>query len=107
MTECTHSHVVHDRAVSVRQLLVTSKDDGVKAGFAPQLHEVNHVTEAQRRMTSENHTRLTELTAEVSMNTGVVLQFVGLDQLKVDKNSSTEAYIKILFYINSIINNRE
>lgn len=66
----------------VRRLIVTSKDDGVEAGFAPQLHEVNHIAKAQRWVTSENHTRLTELAAEVSVNTGVVLQLVGLDQLK-------------------------
>lgn len=59
--------------VCVSHQLVTSKDDGVEAGFAPQLHEVDHVTEAQRRMAGENHTRLTELTAEVSVNAGVVL----------------------------------
>lgn len=60
----------------------TSEDDGVEAGFAPQLHEVNHVSKAQGGMTSKNHTGLTELTAEVSVNTGVVLQLVGLDQLE-------------------------
>lgn len=72
----------HERVYSFGEVLaVTSKDDGVEAGFAPQLHEVNHVPKAQRGMTSEHHARLTELTAEVSMNTGVVLQLVGLNQL--------------------------
>lgn len=61
---------------------VTCKDDGVEAGLAPQLHEVNHVPEAQRRVTSEHDARLTELTAEVSVDAGVVLQLVGLDQLQ-------------------------
>lgn len=61
---------------------ITSKDDGVKAGFAPELHEVNDVPEAQRGVTGENHAGLTELTAEVSVDAGVVLQLVGLDELK-------------------------
>ena len=61
---------------------MTCKDDGVEAGFAPQLHEVNHIPEAEGGVTGENHTGLTELAAEVSVNAGVVLQLVGLDQLK-------------------------
>lgn len=43
---------------------------------------MNHVPEAQRGVTGEHHAGLTELTAEVSVNAGVVLQLVGLDQLK-------------------------
>lgn len=69
--------------------MVTSKDDGVEAGFAPQLHEVNHVSEAQGGVAGEHHARLTELTAEVSVNAGVVLQLVGLDQLKRQRGESS------------------
>lgn len=73
---------------SVRdRIVVTSEDDGVEAGFAPQLHEVNHVPEAQGWMTGEHHTRLTELTAEVSVDARVVLQLVGLDQLKQQRST--------------------
>lgn len=61
---------------------VTCEDDGVEAGFAPQLHEVNHIPEAQRRVTGEHDARLTELTAEVTVDARVVLQLVGLDQLR-------------------------
>lgn len=60
-------------------MVATSEDDRVEAGFAPQLHEVNHVSEAQRRVAGENHAGLTELAAEVSVDAGVVLQLVGLD----------------------------
>lgn len=73
-----HVHVSND----CNAVTVTSKDDGVQAGFAPKLHEVDHVPEAQRRVTGEHHARLTELAAEVSVDTWVVLQLVGLDQLK-------------------------
>lgn len=69
--------------------IVTSEDDGVEAGFAPQLHEVNHISKAQRWVTGENHTRLTEVAAEVSVNTGVVLQLVGLDELKEKQREAT------------------
>lgn len=75
-------------------VVVTSKYDGVEAGFAPQLHEVNHIPEAQRGVTGEHHARLTELAAEVSVNTGVVLQLVGLDQLKRrHKKCKREVYV--------------
>lgn len=57
----------------------TCKDDGVEAGLAPQLHEVNHIPEAEGGVPSEHHTRLTELVTEVSVDAGVVLQLVGLD----------------------------
>ncbi len=61
---------------------LTGEDDGVEAGFAPQLHEVHHIPEAQGRVPGEHHTRLPELTAEVSMDAGVMLQFIGLNQLQ-------------------------
>lgn len=67
---------------------VTCEDDGVEAGFAPQLHEVNHIPEAQRRVTGEHDARLPELVAEVSVNAGIVLQFVGLNQLQVKDMTS-------------------
>lgn len=59
----------------------TCEDDGVEAGFAPQLHEVDHVAKAQGRVAGENDARLAEVTAEVAVDAGVVLQLVGLDQL--------------------------
>lgn len=66
----------------------TCEDDGVEAGFAPQLHEVNHVPEAQGRVAGEHHARLAEVAAEVAVDAGVVLQLVGLDQLTGDNNNS-------------------
>lgn len=50
---------------------------------------MNHVTETQGGMAGENHTGLTELTAEVTVNAGVVLELVGLDQLDVNKHRET------------------
>jgi len=63
---------------------LTGEDDGVEAGAAPQLHEVDHVPEAKGRVSREDHTRLPELAAEVPVDAGVVLQLVGLDQLGGD-----------------------
>lgn len=59
----------------------TCKDDGVETGFAPQLHEVNNVPEAQGGVTGEHDARLAEVAAEVAVDARVVLQLVGLDQL--------------------------
>lgn len=59
----------------------TCEDDCVEAGFAPELHEVNHVPKAKGRVAREYDTRLPELTAEVSVNAGIVLQLIGLNQL--------------------------
>ena len=64
-----------------RFINLTSEDDGVEAGLPPQLHEVNHITETQGRVTGKHHAWLTELAAEAAMDGGVVLQLVGLDQL--------------------------
>lgn len=63
-------------------VVVTCKDDGVEAGFAPQLHEMNHIAKAQWGVAGENHAGLAELAAEVSVDAGIVLQLVGLDQLE-------------------------
>lgn len=79
---------MRDVAIAV----ITSKDDSVKAGFAPELHEVNDVPEAQRGVTGENHAGLTELAAEVSVNAGVVLQLVGLDELKHQQHIQAPVY---------------
>lgn len=65
----------------VTGLELTGEDDGVETGLAPQLHEVHHVPEPQRRVSGENHAGLPELAAEVAVDTGVVFQLVGLDQL--------------------------
>lgn len=43
---------------------------------------MNNVSEAQGGVAGENHAGLPELAAEVSVNAGVVLQLVGLDELK-------------------------
>lgn len=51
----------------------TCEDDGVEAGFAPQLHEVNHVPKTKGRVARENDAGLSEVTAEVSVNAGIVL----------------------------------
>lgn len=59
----------------------TCEDDGVEAGFAPKLHEVNHVPEAERRVAREHDAGLPEVTAEVSVDAGIVLQLIGLNQL--------------------------
>lgn len=79
---------MRDVAIAV----ITSKDDGVKAGFAPELHEVNDVPEAQRGVTGENHAGLAELAAEVSVNAGVVLQLVGLNELKHQQHIQAPVY---------------
>lgn len=63
----------------VEVCVLTSEDDGVETGFAPQLHEVHHVPEAQRRMPRKHHTRLSEVAAEVAVDARVMLQLVGLD----------------------------
>lgn len=80
MSELSFLGELHQRAFATLQK-VTCEDDGVEAGFAPQLHEVNHVPEAQGRVTGEDDARLAEVAAEVSVDAGVVLQLVGLDQL--------------------------
>lgn len=70
---------------------ITGEDDGVQAGFAPQLHEVDHVPEAQGGVAGEDHAWLAEVTAEVTVNAGVVLQLVALDQLKQQRRTHTLA----------------
>lgn len=62
--------------------MCTCEDDGVKTGFAPQLHEVDHIPEAKGWVAGEHNARLPELAAEVSVNAGIVLQFIGLNQLQ-------------------------
>lgn len=42
---------------------------------------MDHVAKAQGRVAGENDARLAEVTAEVAVDAGVVLQLVGLDQL--------------------------
>lgn len=58
---------------------------------------MHHVPEAQRRVAGEDHTRLPEVAAEVSVNAGVVFQLVGLDQLKhgEHRKCNMEAYISV------------
>lgn len=53
---------------------------------------MNDVPEAQRGVTGENHAGLTELAAEVSVNAGVVLQLVGLDELKRQQHVQAPVY---------------
>lgn len=60
----------------------TCKDDSVEARLSPELHEVDNVPKAEGRMPSEHHTRLSEVIAEVSVDAGVVLQLIGLNELE-------------------------
>lgn len=61
---------------------LTCKYNGVQAGFPPQLHEMHHVPKPKRGMTGEDNTWLLKVIAEVSVDAGVMLQFVGLDELE-------------------------
>lgn len=64
----------------------TCKDDRVEARLPPELHEVDNVPKPEGRMPGEHHTRLSEVIAEVSMDAGVVLQLIGLNELEHAKN---------------------
>lgn len=64
----------------------TCKDDSVEARLPPELHEVDNVPKPEGRMPGEYHTRLSEVIAEVSMDAGVVLQLIGLNELEHVKN---------------------
>lgn len=70
-----------DRSL-VYSLRFTCKYDGVEAGLPPKLHEVDHVPKPEGRMPREQHTRLSEVMAEVSVDAAVVLQLIGLNELK-------------------------
>lgn len=70
---------------------LTCEYDGVQAGFAPQLHEVNYIPEAEGGMASENHAGLPEVAAEISMDAGVVLQLVGLNQLETKQQKNHDS----------------
>lgn len=54
----------------------TCKYNSVETGFAPQFHEMHHIAKPKRGMTSEHHTRLLEVITKISMDAGVMLQFV-------------------------------
>ena len=62
--------------------LFTCEYDSVETRFSPELHEMDHVPKSEGRVSSENHTRLSEVIAEVSMDAGVVLQLIGLNELE-------------------------
>lgn len=62
--------------------LFTCKYDGVETGFSPELHEMDHIPKPEGRVSCEHHTWLSEVVAEVSVDAGVVLQLVGLDELE-------------------------
>lgn len=77
--------LVRCQGIQVREIRF-SKDDCIQAGFTPQLHKVHDITEPQRRMSGKHDTRLAKLAAEISMNTGIMFQFIRLDQLQ-DKHT--------------------
>lgn len=66
---------------------ITCEYDRVEAGLPPELHEMDHVPEAERRVPCEDHARLPEVVAEVAVDAGVVLQLVGLDELRQTEES--------------------
>ena len=63
-------------------VLFTCEDDRVETRLSPELHEMDHVPEPEGRVSSEDHARLPEVIAEVSVDAGVVLQLVGLNELE-------------------------
>lgn len=65
-----------------RFYLFTCKYDSVETRFPPELHEVDHVPKPEGGVPSEHHAWLAEITAEVSVEAGVVLQLVGLNELR-------------------------
>lgn len=73
-------------AQGTEQKPFTCKDDSVEARLPPELHEVDNVPKPEGRMPGEHHTRLSEVIAEVSMDAGVVLQLIGLNELEHAKN---------------------
>lgn len=68
-----------------RTLTLTCEYDGVEAGLPPELHEVDDVPKAEGRMSGEQHTRLSEVIAEVTVDAAVVLQLIRLNELKHTK----------------------
>ena len=63
-------------------VLFTCEDDRVETRLSPELHEMDHVPEPEGRVSSEDHARLPEVVAEVSVDAGVVPQLVGLNELE-------------------------
>lgn len=51
---------------------------------------MHHVPEPQGGMTSEHHARLLEIIAEVTVDAGVMLQFVGLNELQGRKQEGND-----------------
>lgn len=62
--------------------MLTCEYDCVETGFPPELHEMDHVPKPEGRVAREHHARLPEIIAEVSVDAGVVLQLVGLNELE-------------------------
>ena len=61
--------------------LFTCEDDRVETRLSPELHEMDHVPEPEGRVSSEDHEWLPEVVVEVSVDAGVLLQLVGLNEL--------------------------
>ena len=61
--------------------LFTCEDDRVETRLSPELHEMDHVPEPEGRVSSEDHAWLPEVVVEVSVDAGVLLQLVGLNEL--------------------------
>lgn len=74
--------------------MFTCKYDSVETRFPPELHEVDYVPKSEGGVPSEHHTRLAEITAEVSVEAGVVLQLVGLNELQ-DVQRSTRRDVSL------------
>lgn len=73
---------------------LTCKYNGVQAGFPPQLHEMHHIPKSKGGVAGEDHAWLLEVIAEVSVDAGVMLQFVGLDELGTGRpTASSTAYL--------------
>lgn len=68
-----------------RTLILTCEYDGVEARLPPEFHEVDDIPKAEGRMPGEQHTWLSEVIAEVAMDAAVVLQLIGLNELKYRK----------------------
>lgn len=71
-----------ERTGTLLTLKLTCEYDSVEAGLPPELHEVDNVPKPEGRVSGEQHARLSEVIAEVAMDAAVVLQLIGLNELK-------------------------
>lgn len=78
--QCTKCQFDNDISI-----FLTCEYNSVQAGFPPELHEMHHIPKPEGGMPSEHDTGLLEVVAEVSMDAGIMLQFVCLNELKGKK----------------------